>query len=472
MPTRPTRFVSSVGFRVAVIAMLGFMGCVHAPAALPSSKPLGRAYPLDEATLKRRVAEWFLQRHVVLLPSRDPHVLRSRPRESDVGTFVERDVWELHFTPKGPRRTEVLILRAHTSEWLASSDRSRIIGADVLGEAQSNGDPPALETRDTPAERELAEYLDFSAAVEVVGREALNSSTEEPTLRQTALTPPTAPACEVGPALELAPGQVVLLSDPTGTTEAPAQLARVVCHALAQGVSLTLALSIPVEEQVRINRWLDSRGTAEDRAELLRGPFWTRLWQDGRSSQSMFGLLENVRSWGAQGHDLTVLAADLDERGNARAAFIAARLLRHLREHPDRALLGFFSNTLASKSEAAAWDPDFLPVGYRLAAAGQAVRSFDVAYNLGFQWVCKLSRGGSLRCGTWNIAPGPKQQGTFDVTGVKEFPSTSPEGHDGLWFVGRLTASVPATGSYKDEGNHLGSQLTVPIDGVSKMPLW
>lgn len=392
----------------------------------------------------------------------------------DRAAFVERDQWEVRFTSRGPRKTQVLIRRAHASDWSISADKGSIIGTDAMGRASSNVSAVPVEQRDPVAERELAEYLDFSAAVEVVGLEAVRSTTEDPTLKpRVAVPPPPPPTCEVNASsLGLAPAQVVLLSDPAGTAEAPARLAGVVCHALTQHLPLTVALSIPASEQVRLNRWLDSAGTEQDRADLVRGDFWTRLWQDGRSSQSMLGLLERLRAWRAAGHDLAVLAADLDQRGNPRSAFIAARLMRHVREHPERAVLGFFSNTLASKTEGPQWNRDFLPVGYRLFAAGQAVRSFDVAYNVGFQWTCHLSRGGALKCGTWNLVPGPKQRGVMDPSGFRVFPRTSPEGHDGLWFVGTLTASLPAVGSYKDEGNLVGNQQQLPPESASDVPLW
>ncbi len=50
--------------------------------------------------------------------------------------------------------------------------------------------------------------------------------------------------------------------------------------------------------QSRLNDFLRSAGSAQDRAALLSGPFWRRdsSGQDGRSSEAMFGLVETNTS--------------------------------------------------------------------------------------------------------------------------------------------------------------------------------
>jgi len=396
----------------------------------------------------------------------------------DRAAYVDRDWWEVRFHAISPKRTQVLILRNHASDWGSAADKSFSVGATIYGHTASNTSPVGYLARDLPKEQALAEHLDFSAGVELVG-------TEAPTHTEAPLVPvPTDAVVELPPesscavdlaTVQLAAGQVLLLADPEGTAEAQASLRKVICAALARGLPVTVALSISAYEQARINAWLASAGTPKDRAALLAGSFWNRPWQDGRSSAAAIALLEALRAEVQAGQNLSVLAGDVDLRGNARTVFVSGRLLQHVHEHPDRLLIGLFSNTLVSKRPGSAWDPEALPLGYRLASAGLHVQSFDVSYLIGTQWNCRLFRAGAIRCGTWPLVPGPKQRMFGARQGLNPFEKPSAEGFDGLWYVGRLNASPPALGikPFKDEGDQRGAVLAPPVDpNAHQQPLF
>lgn len=393
----------------------------------------------------------------------------------DRAAYVERDWWEVHFEPVGVKQTRVIIFRNHASDWGGSADKSYFVGASALGHKESNVTAPFLVNRDLPREQALAEFLDYSAAVEVAGQDVVKNV--EPAVVAAAAPPaaavepgtsqPTAATVEnCGPALsdgDFGPGEVLLLADPEGTDEGVTQFNQLVCRMLARGLPVTVALSMSASEQGSINRWLESQGTKADKTTLLAGSFWGRIWQDGRSSQAMFRLLEDLRARRSRGQNVAVLASDVDLRGNPRTAFISARILEHTRQNQGRLIIGFFSNTLSSQRLGSAWDKDYLPVGYRLASAGLKVSSFDVSFKTGYQWSCRLFRGGALRCGSWVLNPGPKQWVLNAAPGLNKFSTLSAEGFDGLWFIGKVSASLPALeGQFKDEGDLTQNRLAPP----------
>src|SRR5262249_34099841 len=84
----------------------------------------------------------------------------------------------------------------------------------------------------------------------------------------------------------LKPGARVLLGELHGNNETPRLVGELAIHATALG-AVRVGLEIPVDQQARIDRFLASAGVGGDRQALLRGRFWTRDLQDGRSSAAM-----------------------------------------------------------------------------------------------------------------------------------------------------------------------------------------
>ncbi len=373
---------------------------------------------------------------------------------------VERSQWHILFIPVDAGRTQVQVLKTQAADWGASADKSFLVGANPVTQdkSSSNAAGTSFTNRDLPSEVALAEYVDASAAVEVVNNEELSliqpAKVDLPEGVGALENPPTE-RCEIdaGPFATLEPGSVMLLADPTGTEQAPSTLAKLVCSALATGRQVTVALPVSASEQKRINTYVDSEGTEADRVALLVGGFWNRDWQDGRSSLAMANLIEALRARRRAGQHVAVLAVDAELNGNPRNAFVSARLLEHHRENPQRVIIALLSNTQASLRAGTPWNMQLLPVGYRLSAAGVAVKSYDVGFESGSQWVCRLFAQGRLRCGTWNVTPGPKQRNGLSGGTFTQFTDTSAEGFDGLWFIGRVKASAPAKARLRrDEG--------------------
>jgi hypothetical protein len=419
----------------------------------------------------------------VLVAAKTPATKENQLGGSSHALSNERDVWKVEFVPLTPVRTMVRIYKEHSATWDSSADQSYMVGTNLQSTKSASGQVAVIVARDPMLESALAEHLDFTAAVEVLGEASpqhaapadveppapaaaqVESATppEEVVAQGEAEASPTSPTgcgVDIGP-MSLKPGSVVMLSDLLGTKEAVGSLQGVVCHALRSGLKVTVALSIPGEEQVRINAYLASDGSAEARAAMISGAFWKRVWQDGRSSEAMVRLIETMRRWRAHGQPVAVLASDVQFPGNPRNAYMSARLLEHRSQNPQRVMITFLGNVHSSLKPGNDWEPDSLPVGYRMLAAGVPVESYDVAFITGTQWTCRLSGLGQVRCGSYTVRPGPKQAEPRASLATKpfitRFPFRSREGFDGLLFVGRVTASRPAIAGAKDLGDEAKS---------------
>ncbi|MFZ5445840.1 MAG: hypothetical protein ACOZQL_37960 [Myxococcota bacterium] len=448
-------------------------GCAHVPRGAPEGQV--RIYELPLERTRALVFSALAERGIVLKPTAEPNVFASAPRVQEVrvdeqtrtGPPVSRllvsssSTWVVVFQPVGPRATGVRVLRA---DQLAGADQAERSYRMAVAFAPSTVKTEVAQyfTRDREAEAVVAAVLDGEPAVEVTDPE-LRAELEQPLLAPLPDLPKQAPLpawCGLAlGALEGAfvPGQVILLADPLGTAEPFTVLDGLICQAASRRLPLTVALSISATEQAALNEYLASSGDAAARARLLAGRFWNRPWQDGRSSLALADFLERVRARRAEGAPVTVLAVDLEQSGNARNARITSVLLRHREVNPGRLVVALLGNVLVSRRQGTPWDATLLPVGARLAAVlPDETHAFDVAYEPGTHWACHLAQRGALACGTWAAIPGPRQQ-LQHVTPqpfFRAFERVSPDGFDGLYFVGGpVSASVPAVESRRgDEG--------------------
>jgi hypothetical protein len=377
--------------------------------------------------------------------------------------LIEERSWLVVFQPLGPSATAVQVLRGENDVWVNAAEQgmNRLNTSDIVAR-EARATP--IFVRDRERELAVAVALEGHAAVEVGDARSERAPQVAPLLDPPA--PPASPqssaaqSCrlEAGPiASMLAPGHIVLLSDPLGAEEPWGVIDELRCLAEARGLPVTIALSISTDEQAALNHYLGSPGTDGDRRTLLSGPFWSRLWQDGRSSAAVVDAIERVRSRREHGVPVALLAVDSDVPGNPRQAHVASMFLRHRKEAPGRLIVGLLGNVLTSRRVGAAWDEQLLPVGARLAAVlPEYTHTFDVSFWRGAHWSCHLFEQGHLKCGTWPLQPGPAQWlTTFERRPFfRVFPRVSEYGFDGIYFVGQgLTPSPPAVESMRvDEG--------------------
>src|SRR5262249_36191576 len=114
-------------------------------------------------------------------------------------------------------------------------------------------------------------------------------------------------------------GAVMLLGELHGTREVPRFGALGTCQVASHGTPVSVGLELPVEDLERVRRFIASTGTEQDHAQLMESPFWRSPYPDGRSSEAVAQLLEQLRWLHGQGLDVDVFSFDHPElQGEAR----------------------------------------------------------------------------------------------------------------------------------------------------------
>ncbi|MFT3712700.1 MAG: hypothetical protein QM817_34045 [Archangium sp.] len=455
---------------LAFVLLASFAGCAH--IQLVGDEGAVPVYPLSLEQTRREVVKAFAARGIALEPTQEnANVLASpavetktesidtesgSPRMRTLYTSSRR--WLVVLEARGPKSTAVRVLRGNVDAWADQAERSHVIAASS-GPAVLRGEVPMKFAVDAEAEAALMSVLESVPSVEVMDPAAAEELSGEltPALPASPTAPRGTGLCnvELG-ALPLEDGEVVFLADPLGANEPLAALDAFACEAAHRSLPITFALSIPLDEQPALNAYLSSNGDAAARTTLLARRFWLRDWQDGRSSLAVLDFLERIRVRRARGEAVTVLAIDINQAGNPRYARAAAVLLRH-REANGGLTIAFLGSVMGSRRIGGEWDAQLRPVGARVAGVLPGkVKSLDVAFSAGKHWTCRLGEKGALDCGTFRAVAGPRQrvEAVTPHLFVRLFPSgISPEGFDGVYFVGTLTPSPPAVGSKRiDEG--------------------
>jgi hypothetical protein len=258
--------------------------------------------------------------------------------------------------------------------------------------------------------------------------------------------PAPSPGCRQVPGLGevLADHDVVLVGEMHGTVESPGFVSAAVCLAVQSGRKVTVGLEVPEQEESRFQRYLLSPGSAADRAALLAGAFWRSDYQDGRSSGAMLGMLESLRSLRSGGAALRVTLIDsLQEppvTGPARDRAMATRLKEAMAAAPKDLFLVLTGNIHTRIGRGTPWDKDYEPMGFVLSqlAPGYRLAALDVQYTGGTAWFCLGELAAS--CAVHEVRGGAPPA----TPPVTQLAHLSPEGYNGFYFVGRLTASPPA----------------------------
>lgn len=248
-------------------------------------------------------------------------------------------------------------------------------------------------------------------------------------------------------ALDKIDARVIVVGEVHGTEQTPAFVGQLVCGLLKQGRPVILALERDGSEQEALNRYLASAGRPVDAQALLSQRAWAQpTAQDGRSSQAMLRLIEQVRQWRQAGQRVGVLAmqtssyeiapldasqkqvlsdAEQDRFSAINDRSMADNTWLALATHPGYtavALAGNFHTAVGSKARAQfVSTPSFADV----------LSSYTAIHVIG------LSGGGGS---SWNMTskgmgPGPMMAGPMFMADSRI---------DSQADVGRVTASPPA----------------------------
>ncbi len=279
-----------------------------------------------------------------------------------------------------------------------------------------------------------------------------------------------APESQCGPAIgglnELAhPGAMLLLADIPGTEQIPDFASDAACRQAESGMSVFVGLEIPEQEQSRLDEFLHSGGAEADRARLLGGNFWRRREQDGRSSKAVLQLVDDIRQMIHQGYRVTAFGYDASRnQGADRNAAMAENIEAWRERAPD----GLFLVLEGSGRVGGGTGSAHQPLRAHLQRKERWLTSLAVAFEGGTAWTCEGPSPQQIQCAAHAIRgqhPGPfplARTGPRDPHErfVTKWRERTPDGRQGLYYVGRLTASPPAViaGTSIEQQNALASQ--------------
>lgn len=264
---------------------------------------------------------------------------------------------------------------------------------------------------------------------------------------QTPAPPRPALACDPVPgstALLDKPGlRFVIVGELHGTAEAPATFADLVCAAAARK-PVNVGVEVGKSFEAPLNAFLASDGGQAARQGFLTHPFWTQPFKDGRSSQAMLAMFDELRRLRQAGRDVRVFGFQ-PESGRLPPGFdqsyseleMAQLLSRGAQAKPEALTLVLVGNLHAHKTGLESWGGG-LPAAAHLSP--KDVISLLVTSSGGTAWNCQ-SRPGKpeVMCGS-HPTRGSEPAGRRGV-----FLEPQQEGaYDGVLSVGPVTASPPA----------------------------
>ncbi|RKG90186.1 hypothetical protein D7W82_04575 [Corallococcus sp. CA049B] len=237
-------------------------------------------------------------------------------------------------------------------------------------------------------------------------------------------------------------GGVLLLGELHGTQEVPRFIAQSVCQLVTAGMPVTVGLELPVENEERITTFLQSQGGEVDWLKLMEAPFWRSPYPDGRGSEAVANMLEQLRHLRAQGLDVAVFVYDHPKlSGQQREDALTKTVLARVKATPQRFHLVVSGNVHPRTAKGLPWDKQYKPMGYLLKDQLKDVTALDMAYDSGTAWICAAdTQGRKLDCGVKEA----KGKDNGDRFFVHRWSSANNEGYHGVFYVGHVTASEPA----------------------------
>lgn len=227
----------------------------------------------------------------------------------------------------------------------------------------------------------------------------------------------------------------LIVGETHGTNETPRLVADLACN-LVTSRPITVALEFGVASTPDLVKYLQSDGGAEARKQLLQSRIWQPSFADGRNSQAMFALIEQLRALRAGGAKLRIAAFQPNDISHLEQHYyelgMASNWAKIADLAPDDLMLVLVGDVHASKN---------LGTRYPFAPAASHLKpdetiSLKSEHEGGAAWNCQADGchahalvGGAVK---------PRHVGRF----------ASPiDGFDGSYSVGsQYSASPPALG--------------------------
>ena len=267
-------------------------------------------------------------------------------------------------------------------------------------------------------------------------------------------TPPpvTAPlprpvSCGAGiPGEEQLTVPLVLLGEIHGTREIPAAFEHLVCRAATErrGATILVGLEIFSTAQAALDTFLAGDGDAAASQAFLAQELWQRAYQDGRSSEAMFRLLDDLRRLRKAGLKIVVLALDPDHYDSwkdrdARMAAALSTAIAALRPAQTLVLIG---DVHSRTQNGYPWDAkaDYVPFGALLKERYGDLIALNVVTRGGSAWTCMSAAAAD--CGPHPVRA--RETAEDQVPRITLDPAAAAKsGYSGALHLGPVTESTP-----------------------------
>ncbi len=232
------------------------------------------------------------------------------------------------------------------------------------------------------------------------------------------------------------PGHVVLLGEIHGTNESPQSVSDLVCQALGKGLAVTVGLELPKVGQQRVDEFLISAGDSADVAQLISGFFWQRDYQDGRASQAMVKLIDDVRKYKSDSaNDIQIILIDNPDARKGRDHFMASRLSDEITRAPENFVIALTGNLHNQLVTGEGFDPEIEPMGYLVSQMQPkiTITSLELLYTGGQAWISNSAGNGPAPIG-----------GVEGKRGIYYYHKDEHGPYTGIFQIGQASASLPA----------------------------
>jgi hypothetical protein len=242
-----------------------------------------------------------------------------------------------------------------------------------------------------------------------------------------------------------APG--VFIGDMHGTEESPAFLMDLSCHVMKSGRPLAIAMEYHADDQSILDEFLKTSDEQVASRVLTSTVHWTKNI-DGRASPAMRDALLAIWRYGHSGGKVRLLAYDLNvstwqERDTASAKYISREKAKST---TDTFWIVFGGNVHARKTKGlrfAGAPPDsenHEPLGFQI--RDWKLVHLNVYYRGGTGWGC-VGGPDAANCSVMEFGPACTTDCPPHAVIRLGRQGQSDDAYDGVYDVGRLTASPP-----------------------------
>lgn len=218
-----------------------------------------------------------------------------------------------------------------------------------------------------------------------------------------------------------------------GTQEMPAYVASVLCFLSTDIKPIKLGIEYLPDQLPYLIKYIDSSGTRQDKEALVFNPYWSAKYQDGRTSQAMFELVDQVRLLRKSGHDVSLFVFDNQLEQNRDKA-MAEMVIAELSKDPDVFHMLITGNIHSQMKKGVPWNSSLETMGTYLSKLNTKITSVLLTHSGGEAWICTPD------CKTTSL----KESKTKTVMIGRLAVAHQNQKHDYQIKLGRITASLPA----------------------------